>query len=87
MFQKCGVTFRTIVVNNKHIKDNSCVLKEHSQGPDPIKTECKNIKENIKKTAKDHKDPHKIYQKQIYGTPLIISSQITKNISRLLIKR
>uniref|UniRef100_A0A2S2PMI1 MULE transposase domain-containing protein n=1 Tax=Schizaphis graminum TaxID=13262 RepID=A0A2S2PMI1_SCHGA len=85
--KKCGVTFRTIVVNNEHIKDNSCILKEHSHGPDPIKTECKKIKENIKKAAKDHKDPHKIYQEQISGAPLIISSQITKNMSKLLIKR
>jgi len=75
--KKCGVTFRTIVVNNEHINHNSCVLKKHFHGPDPIQTKCKNIKENIKKAVEDHKYPHTIYQVQTSSTPLIISSQIT----------
>jgi hypothetical protein len=27
--KKCGATFQTIIKNNKHIKDESCIIIDH----------------------------------------------------------
>jgi len=86
--KKCGATFRTIIKNNEHIKDESCTLMDHSHAPNPIKNECKIIKNKIKTAALQSQDnPHKIYQEQIIGVPSVVSSQICKNASKQLIKR
>jgi len=61
---------------------------DHSHAPNPIKNECKIIKNKIKATALQSQDnPHKIYQEQIIGVPSVVSSQISKNASKQLIKR
>jgi len=73
--KKCGATFRIIIKNNEHTKDKSCILMDHSHAPNPIKNECKIIKNKIKTAALQSQDnPHKIYQDQIIVVPSVVSS-------------
>jgi len=65
---------------------------DHSHAPNPIKNECKIIKNKIKTAALQSQDnPQNLYQEQIIGVPsAVVSSKIsknTKNASKQLIKR
>jgi len=39
--KKCGATFRTIIKNNEHIKDESCILIDYLHASNPIKINAK----------------------------------------------
>jgi len=48
---------------------------DYSHPPNPIKNECKIIKNKIKTAALQSQDnPHKIYQEQIIGVPSVVST-------------
>jgi len=62
---------------------------DHSHASNPIKNECKIIKNKIKTDALQSpiNNPHKIYQEQIIWVSSVVSSQISKIASKQPIKR
>lgn len=60
----------------------------HSHSPDPIENERKIIKNKVETTSLSTQDNlHEIYQEQINSVPSIILIQISKIVSKQLIKK
>jgi len=86
--KRCGATFRTIFEHGEHKQDKCFINNDHSHAPDTVKHHCKILKNKIKKCAQNSQDsPNQIYQNEIANCNVIISSQVTKNASKQIVKR
>jgi hypothetical protein len=85
---RCGATFRTIFDHGKHKQDDCSIFNDHYHAPDTVKIQCNILKNKIKKCAQASQDaPNQIYLNEIANCNVIISSQVTKNASKQIVKR
>jgi len=88
---KCaGAKIKTIESRDgKHTIEEHCLIPEHCHGPDPVSVEVKKRKEKRKIIARNSNQEKaiQIYQTAIFGTSKTVSTSVSKESVKQIIKR